>query len=438
MREGFLVERESKKTAKQIDMAKFPKDLAKSVFESWDNIVSGEYVAPVCPSQSLLKQILEACYIAAGSPDEGRYPRFNVMVTEENFSDDDRKGAIYYRFSKNRAVCAEEIRRLAPATDFKKSAIWIMFNTEECYVAGVCDLGTSWHRARLGLSYSYQVPPALLVQVDRPGKIKVYQGEFAIASLTDGKLVTSRIDIPFFLHTAAHDGFENIARHFTVPEIEEPREFEDFWFTALCNVFSAIANSISALEHGGLLVIISVDSEDPLDHVRMKYPCESSALRDAFVQFINARNTTADFWCAVESGLPRPGDAQGAELILANATERLVEAIRFVAQLSGCDGAILLTTDLKLLGFGAEIRAEMASDFSVSEVTNELSQSCIPCDIEQFGMRHRSAIKLVSKLPKTCVLAVSQDGPVSAVWAGEKSIMVRKGVPLGNMNIPWA
>ncbi len=33
-------------------------------------------------------------------------------------------------------------------------------------------------------------------------------------------------------------------------------------------------------------------------------------------------------------------------------------------------------------------------------------------------------------------IVISQDGPVSAVWNENKSIYVRKGVTLGNMNMP--
>jgi hypothetical protein len=418
-------------------VAKFPRDLADAVSANWANMVSGQYVTPPCPPKPLLRKILESCYLAAGAPEEARYPQFNVVVTAGN-TDHIDEAITTYKFDVRREVSVEELRRLAPATDFRKSAIWLIFNDKETHIAGLCDLGTSLHRARLGLTYSYRVPSALLVQVDRPGRLKVYQGQFAVASLSDGTLSLNRINIPLFLHKVAHDGLRCLAKSFTVPELEQPRDFESFWFTALCNVFSAIANSISVSGHGGMLTVLKAGSSLPEDLVRTKYVCHSSALRDAFIAFINARNTTADFWTASETGESWQGNAHEAELKLISATEHLVEAIRFVAQMAGCDGAILLTSDLKLLGFGSEIRTEMAPEVSVSQVTDELHEDYRSCDLEQFGMRHRSAIKLVSRLPETSVLAVSQDGPISAVWAKDGSVIVRKGAPLGNMNIPWA
>src|SRR3954471_1377152 len=48
-----------------------------------------------------------------------------------------------------------------------------------------------------------------------------------------------------------------------------------------------------------------------------------------------------------------------AEVRMRDAYAELVEATRFVAGLAGCDGAIVLSEDLRLFGFGAEIRAEL-------------------------------------------------------------------------------
>lgn len=53
-------------------------------------------------------------------------------------------------------------------------------------------------------------------------------------------------------------------------------------------------------------------------------------------------------------------------------------------------------------------------------------------------MRHRSAVKLASQLEGVMILVISQDGPVSAVWADEFAVYVYKGVRLVNANAPWA
>lgn len=62
-------------------------------------------------------------------------------------------------------------------------------------------------------------------------------------------------------------------------------------------------------------------------------------------------------------------------------------------------------------------------------------------DVEMFGMRHRSAVKLVSQHPEVRVLVVSQDGPISAVWsdpAWGPQVLFRKGINLASADLPWA
>jgi hypothetical protein len=116
-----------------------------------------------------------------------------------------------------------------------------------------------------------------------------------------------------------------------------------------------------------------------------------------------------------------------------------VEAIRFVARLAGCDGAIVIAEDLQVLGFGAEIRSELKPNTQVIEVIDDMRNVMKPLDVEHFGLRHRSAIKLVSRKTTACVLVVSQDGPISFVSSDlQGQVKVRKGMNLVNMNMPLA
>ena len=417
---------------------KYPRDLADAVFADWDQIVAGDYKAPPCPSKNQLRKIIETAYLTASAPEEGRYPQFNVVVTPASTVDTDIPGLTRYKFENFRNVNVGEFRRLAPATDLKKSAIWIVWDDTDIWVAGICDLGTSWHRARMGLTYSYRVPSALIVQIDRPGRVKIYQGAFAMASLSDGEMVRSKIEMHLFMHPIVSAGFHKLISHFSVPNYEQPRDFENFWLIALWNVFASIANCVSASGHGGMLVIVDDESALSSSKLRLKYRVDEQALRDAFVEFINARNRTADCWTRID--LEHEGVSQDfeAEMALEAASNELVEAIRIVAQFAGCDGAIVITSDLRVVGFGAEIRAELADGSKVQEVYEEFGDVGKNCDLEQFGMRHRSAIKLASSSPNTCVLVVSQDGPISGVWSKDEKTLVKKNVVLTNKNLPWS
>ena len=96
----------------------------------------------------------------------------------------------------------------------------------------------------------------------------------------------------------------------------------------------------------------------------------------------------------------------------------------------------MITNDLKLLGFGVEVRAELADGNLVQEVFADFGDNAKICDIEQFGMRHRSAIKFCSNMPESCALVVSQDGPISGVWSIDGKTLIKKNVALPNKNLP--
>lgn len=104
------------------------------------------------------------------------------------------------------------------------------------------------------------------------------------------------------------------------------------------------------------------------------------------------------------------------------------------AELAGCDGAILITNDLRLLGFGTEVRAEFNETAKVLEVLDDRSFSSKSLDVEQFGMRHRSAVKLISQHPAFTAIVVSQDGPVTAVWSEDGDVHVSKNIDLAGLH----
>lgn len=419
-------------------MNKFPRELAKYVHQKWFQLVDGDYIEPDCPSEKILRNILEICYLVSCATEEGRFPKFNVVAMPSNAVGNELIAKGQWIFKSNKKFTVSEMLRLVPVTDLRKSAVLIGWNVDGVQIYGLVDLGTSWHRARIGLGYNYTYPNSLIVQVDRPGRVKVYQGRYQIASLADGRMIPSDTNwMHLFLHESANSGCAKMNDFVQYPDYEPPREFMEFQFMALWNTYVAIANSISLAQHGGMLIIAS--NLDPFieDKIDLKYSCPSDKLRDAFISFINARHIMGDLIEIDNDGYWVPTEAiNKAGLEIRDRYEELVEATRFVAALSGCDGAIVITDDLKLAGFGAEIKAALKKGTEVYEIEKEYGENHKPCDVEQFGMRHRSAVKFSSQVSDCCILAVSQDGPISGIWNSNNNVRVKRNVNLTNMNIP--
>ena len=220
-------------------------------------MVAGDYLTPPRPSDRLFRELLETTYLAADIPEEGRYPQFNIVAAPVSDSDKDRYlGEVWY-FNAPRPLSVDEVRRLAPAVDFKKSGILARWDAKRWHLAGLVDLGTSWSWARIGLQYHYRFPESLFIQVDRPGRIRVYQGQYLVAALVDGQLERHKgLELNLTLGRPARGGLKKIWREITPPNNEEPREYQDFLFTTFWNNFAALANNVSEAAHGGAIIIV--------------------------------------------------------------------------------------------------------------------------------------------------------------------------------------
>jgi len=418
----------------------FPKDLSKIVAERWNNLVAGDYVVPPLPPNRLLRELMETVYLSAAIPEEGQYAQFNIIATPLTDASENSSLGQIWPFETPRPFSIDEIRRLAPAVDFKKSAILTKWNADRWHIAGLVDLGTSWARARIGLQYHYKFPACLFLQIDRVGRIRAYQGQYLVGELEDGQIKGQEgLTFVLGLHGPTHNGLIAIQPQIKYPELEEPRESHDFQFIAFWNTFAALANCVSEEAHGGAIVIAPA-RKSPSKQLRIKYQQKSPVLRDVFIDFMNIRHRVADHYVRMERGETSvESEMAVAELQLNEKHLRLVEAIRFVARLSCCDGAIVISEDLRLLGFGAEIRSELKPRTEIREVVHDLKRIHRPLNLEEFGQRHRSAIKLVSREPKYSALVVSQDGPISIIWSEKQNLVnVRRGANLVNLNMPWA
>jgi hypothetical protein len=281
-------------------MAKFPRELAAIVAKRWDNIVAGDYITPPCPPIPLLRQLCEVAYLAANAAEEGRFPRFNlVALPDHRGSASEILGT--YLFDHPRPLTVEELRRLAPAVDLNKSAVFVKWGKNSWSIAGLLDLGTSWSRARIGLGYRYHHPACLFIRVDRPGRVRVYQGGYHVATLSDGRLLGHEgITFHLSLHEPASNGLGRMEELLQRPQTEAAREWLEFEFIAIWNAYVAIVNLISMRGHGGSLIIgpptLSVSS----GQLRAKYAQHTGTLRSAFVQFLNLRHTVADLYVRQE------------------------------------------------------------------------------------------------------------------------------------------
>jgi hypothetical protein len=101
------------------------------------------------------------------------------------------------------------------------------------------------------------------------------------------------------------------------------------------------------------------------------------------------------------------------------ALEKLEEAVfewsRLVANLAAIDGAVVLDKRFGVVGFGAEVSAELPVPAQVWRGLDVEGKQRDRDDIENVGTRHRAAYRFVHDHPGGLAIVISHDGGVSFV-----------------------
>ena len=125
-------------------------------------------------------------------------------------------------------------------------------------------------------------------------------------------------------------------------------------------------------------------------------------------------------------------DGSRPEPLSAKAKEKEITTYAdLIARLTNVDGSVVLTKDLELLGFGAEIL--------VDEMKSRLPEMCfIGYDnkeqtyktFKDHGMRHRAGYRFCDAVKGSVAFIISQDGMVEACTKNDGKVYVYDNVAL--------
>jgi len=95
--------------------------------------------------------------------------------------------------------------------------------------------------------------------------------------------------------------------------------------------------------------------------------------------------------------------------------EALFEMAQLIAELAATDGAVVLTKNHELLGFGGMISGRLPAVKSVARALDLEGELVAEEDTGNVGARHRSAYRLAGAVPGSVTVVISQDGGVRFV-----------------------
>lgn len=421
-------------------MYKYPADLAAVAATLAADLAPRVGTAPPVGSRSpgvppldVLTRVVETCFVVSMQRDEGRDLKFSVLLSAEGESEPEFPA---FSLTDGLALTDATLRKLVPCASAEGTAIEVTFGAAGLRLSGIVNVGAEWSRTLEGFGYGFVTPSGTLIGVRGPGQLTIsFAGEI-LAELRDGRLVASPGTAEQLLppQPLVMPGLKMALRGVASPEAEPFEDACRFELIAYFNVYIALLNRVRQLGHGGTVVVVGAEA---IGHpnVHLKYRIDESALTVAYRGFIVQRGILGD------AKRREPEGANGAsdqvQLALAR-TDRafhcLIDLIGLVASLSAADGAILLRTDFRVLGFGGELSAASCvpaptiTEFDGRRVCGGQGVDGRPWDVGACGMRHRSAVSLCGASEPAFAYVISQDGPVTAVRRSETGVEVFRGI----------
>jgi hypothetical protein len=180
-------------------------------------------------------------------------------------------------------------------------------------------------------------------------------------------------------------------------------------------------SAMVAAHHGGTVIFLPtapaegiVGGDGPL---RLRYAFRDTEARGRYRRLI--QSLMADVALA--------GGRLGAEVVdaamyaslvdeeLSAVQDAIFEMSQLIAALTEVDGAVVMTKRFELLGFGAEITADLPSVQHVARALDLEADDTVLEPLVADGTRHRSTYRLCSRIPEAVAIVVSQDGGVRFV-----------------------
>ena len=415
----------------------YPPQFARFVRERWAEVAGWSGGEVALPGAETLEHFLSTSYQASLLREEERPVTFRaILAAPELVPAEGRPPQSLQRveFFRSLPFDATELRRLSVATDAQRTLIGVGPDEDGCLrIWGLVNSGTRWLRdVQGGRQAGVPLPPVPVVDVDAPGSIAAHKGNHLVARLRQGRVSGTRAD-PFASawlpeQFAAFRG-ELMERHARAaaragrageqwaplhPELS--RRISE-------RMMKRVIAVLSAARHGGTIAFVPTDSAVDLSaadpHLDLKYRFNAGQARRSFPDLVvDILNRLAQMYGG-DARRPEPVGWDEFETSmdgeLAVLDEALFETAHVIARLAAADGAVVMTKQHEILGFGGMISGRLPAVRTVARALDLEGERVVEEHTGNVGARHRSAYRLANAMPGAVVVVISQDGGVRFV-----------------------
>ncbi len=398
----------------------YPADLAHYVRQNWPAGTALELPA------ELLAEALSVAFQASLTSEEARQTHFRLLLTPVDKLPEDgvpNHGVLRLRFDQSRPLSADELRRLAPSAAFETSLIGAHAEQGSLRIWGLAHSGAAWLAPSVGgrsevPNWTYDP----IIHVSGPGQLAVRCAGRLVGALERGALVDTMMDVfdtewlpALFQREREQVRAEHAARQ---AEASSPTLVEHSLVGRVGqHMLRRCIQLVRQARHGGLLLSADVAPGTALDGIaglRLKYRFaqdEPTHRYQTLLLSILERVSAATSKATVDWHDFAVDQSQELERL----ERSIFELSRVIANLTAIDGAVVLDKRFGLLGFGAEVSAELPSPTRVYRALDAEGSQRVPENVENVGTRHRAAYRFAQTHAGGLALVVSHDGGVSFV-----------------------
>jgi len=406
----------------------YPPDLAQYVVDHWPP------ETPLGVPRRLLDEALSVAFQASLTSEEARLTRFRLLLTPVDRLPESgvpNQGALRLRFDQSRPFTADELRRLAPSSPFETSLIGAHEEGSKLRIWGLAHSGPAWLAPTSGgrsVVPNWTFDP--IVHVTGPGQLAVRCAGKLVGALERGLVVDAMMDVfdsewlpALFAREWEQVRNEHAARQ---ADTESPTLVENSLVARVSQqMLRRTIQLVRGAGHGGMVLVVNTalsGNAALLDGLRLKYRFRqdepSHRYRTLLLQILE-RVAAATSKATVEwsdFALDSSADLERLE-------RAVFEWSRVVANLTAVDGAVVVDKRFGLLGYGAEVSAELPAPARVWRALDIEGREREPSAVEDVGTRHRAAYRFVQAHPEGVALVISHDGGVSFVANRDQEIV---------------
>jgi hypothetical protein len=375
--------------------------------------------------RELLCEALSVAFEASLTSEEARPTRFRLLLTpvdELPESGVPNQGVLRLRFEHGRPFHAEELRRLSPATPFETSLIGAQVEEGRLRIWGIAHSGPAWLGPTWGgrsVVPNWTHDP--IIHVTGPGQLAVRCAGKLVGAIERSQLVDALLDVfdsdwlpAMFMRERERIQAEHAALQANAPS---PTAVEHSLIGRVGqHMLRRAIQLVRGARHGGLLLIVdtTTDPERSFDALRLKYRFvqDEPSHRYRTLLFRILESVAAS---TSKASVGWPDFALDPSPELGKLEQAVFEHSRLIANLTAIDGAVVLDKRFGLLGYGAEVSAELPAPARVWRALDTEGREREPDDIENVGTRHRAAYRFVHDHARGLAIVISHDGGVSFV-----------------------